>query len=65
MINCTDKFTLLDNLMIFYSITINKKGISMRIGLLSDSHGNTTALKSALAILSDLDVEAIVHCGDI
>ncbi len=37
----------------------------MRIGLLSDSHGNTSALRSALSVLTKLDVEAIVHCGDI
>lgn len=37
----------------------------MRIGLLSDSHGDTSGLRRALTVLSELDVEAIVHCGDI
>jgi len=37
----------------------------MRIGLLSDSHGNTDNLKTALSVLTKFNVEAIVHCGDI
>ena len=37
----------------------------MRIGLLSDSHGNCASLKSALEVLTKHDVEAVVHCGDI
>ena len=37
----------------------------MRIGLLSDSHENTGALRDALTLFSDLDLHALVHCGDI
>jgi len=37
----------------------------MIIGLLSDSHGNTGMLKSALDTLIDYKTDAIVHCGDI
>jgi putative phosphoesterase len=37
----------------------------MRIGLLSDSHENTGALREALTLFSDLDIRALVHCGDI
>jgi len=37
----------------------------MKIGIVSDSHGKTDRLKSALQILTARDVEAIVHCGDV
>ena len=37
----------------------------MRIGILSDSHGNTKRLAAAIEALRGRDVEAIVHCGDI
>ena len=37
----------------------------MRIGIVSDSHGQVATLRHALAILADRDCEAIVHCGDI
>jgi uncharacterized protein len=37
----------------------------MLIGLLSDSHANTSRLESAMAILAGQSVDAIVHCGDI
>jgi uncharacterized protein len=36
----------------------------MKIGIVSDSHGNTRRLRAALDLLTDQDVEAIVHCGD-
>ncbi len=37
----------------------------MRIGLLSDSHGKTRKLRTALELLAQHKVDAIVHCGDI
>jgi len=37
----------------------------MRIGILSDSHGNCAKLKMALGVLTKLNVETVVHCGDI
>jgi putative phosphoesterase len=37
----------------------------MRIGLLSDSHGNTQRLRAAMALLADEGAQALVHCGDI
>jgi uncharacterized protein len=37
----------------------------MKIGLLSDSHGDAASLRDGAAILIDLGAEAIVHCGDI
>ena len=37
----------------------------MLIGLLSDSHANTSRLKNALSLLVRQGAEAVVHCGDI
>jgi len=37
----------------------------MRIGIISDSHGRTKVLASALALLKERGVEAVVHCGDV
>ena len=37
----------------------------MKIGIVSDSHGKTNRLQSALDIFAERSVEAIVHCGDI
>ena len=37
----------------------------MIIGILSDTHGRTDRLSSALSLFADAGVEAIVHCGDI
>jgi len=37
----------------------------MRIGIISDSHGNDTALREALQILEERKVRTIIHCGDI
>jgi len=37
----------------------------MRIGILSDTHGDATQLSRALEIFSHHQVQAIVHCGDV
>jgi putative phosphoesterase len=37
----------------------------MRIGILSDSHGNTAMVLQALDLLRDHGIETILHCGDI
>jgi len=37
----------------------------MLIGLLSDSHANTSRLENAVSLLVARDAEIIVHCGDI
>ena len=37
----------------------------MKIAIVSDSHGQTEALRCALDVLADRNCEAIVHCGDI
>ncbi len=36
----------------------------MKIGIVSDSHGNENRLQKALDLLTARDVQAIVHCGD-
>lgn len=38
---------------------------SMKIGILSDSHGKTARLGRAARELADCGAEALVHCGDI
>ncbi len=35
------------------------------LGVLSDSHGNTAALASAVGLLSARGVSTVVHCGDV
>ena len=37
----------------------------MRIGVVSDTHGNLSNTQAAVRLLSSLDVEAVLHCGDI
>jgi hypothetical protein len=37
----------------------------MKIGILSDSHGNARRLSAALKTLRDHGAEAVVHCGDV
>ena len=37
----------------------------MRIGVLSDTHGHTLNTLSAVRMLESLEVEAVLHCGDI
>ena len=37
----------------------------MKIGIISDSHGRTALLKSALDLLTTRGAERIVHCGDL
>jgi len=37
----------------------------MQIGVISDSHGNVTNTQAAVRMLQSLDVEAVLHCGDI
>jgi hypothetical protein len=37
----------------------------MKIGVLSDSHGNVAAVQQAIRILDSMQVSLIIHCGDI
>jgi putative phosphoesterase len=37
----------------------------MKIGVLSDSHGNVAAVQRAIRILESMQVSLIIHCGDI
>ncbi len=37
----------------------------MLIGVVSDTHGNTTNARRAVRMLESLEVEAVLHCGDI
>ena len=37
----------------------------MKIGIVSDSHGAAGVLRRALSILTEHEVQVVVHCGDI
>ncbi len=37
----------------------------MRIGIVSDTHGHVTNTLSAISMLDSLEVERVLHCGDI
>jgi putative phosphoesterase len=37
----------------------------MRIGVISDTHGHVTNALAAVRMLESLDVQAVLHCGDI
>ena len=37
----------------------------MRIGVLSDTHGHVENTLTAVRMLESLEVEAVLHCGDI
>ncbi len=37
----------------------------MRIGVVSDTHGSIEHTRPAIRMLESLDVEAVLHCGDI
>jgi putative phosphoesterase len=37
----------------------------MRIGVVSDTHGHLQNAQAAARMLEELDVEAVLHCGDI
>jgi putative phosphoesterase len=37
----------------------------MRIGVVSDSHGHVEFVRPAVRMLESLDVECVLHCGDI
>ena len=37
----------------------------MKIGVLSDTHGEVSAVEQAIRILHSLDVSLIIHCGDV
>ena len=37
----------------------------MRVGILSDSHGDDKAVSRALAIFDDAGAEEFIHCGDV
>ncbi|MBT5017657.1 MAG: YfcE family phosphodiesterase [Planctomicrobium sp.] len=37
----------------------------MRLGVVSDTHGNLTNTAKAVQLLRELNVEVVIHCGDI
>jgi uncharacterized protein len=37
----------------------------MRIGIISDTHGHLHNTRAAVRMLEELEVEAVLHCGDI
>jgi len=37
----------------------------MRIGIVSDTHGQTLYAQQAVRMLEGLDVERVIHCGDV
>lgn len=37
----------------------------MRLGIVSDSHGHVELTKPAVRMLESLEVDAVLHCGDI
>lgn len=37
----------------------------MRIGVVSDSHGHVVFTREAIRLLESMDVEQVIHCGDI
>jgi putative phosphoesterase len=37
----------------------------MRLGLISDTHGHVELTRPAVRMLESLDVDAVLHCGDI
>lgn len=37
----------------------------MRIGVVSDTHGHVANTRDAVRMLQSLDVELVIHCGDI
>jgi putative phosphoesterase len=37
----------------------------MRLGIISDTHGHVELTRPAVRMLESLDVEAVLHCGDI
>src|SRR3954470_4100510 len=37
----------------------------MRLGVLSDTHGHVELTRPAVRMLESLEVEAVLHCGDI
>jgi len=37
----------------------------MRLGIISDTHGHVELTRSAVRMLESLEVDAVLHCGDI
>ena len=37
----------------------------MKIGVLSDTHGDVSSLERALRILKNVGVDMVIHCGDV
>ncbi len=37
----------------------------MRLGIVSDTHGHIVHTQAAIRMLQSLEVEAVIHCGDI
>lgn len=37
----------------------------MRLGIVSDTHGNVANARAAAHLLSELDVDVLLHCGDV
>lgn len=42
-----------------------ERGIGMQIGVVSDTHGHVGYTREAIRMLESLEVEAVLHCGDI
>src|SRR5688572_9782210 len=42
-----------------------QRGPDMRIGVISDTHGHVPNTLAAVRLLESLEVEAVLHCGDI
>lgn len=43
----------------------NSKALHMRIGVVSDTHGHTINTQAAVRRLESLEVERVIHCGDV
>jgi hypothetical protein len=41
------------------------RGRALRIGVISDTHGQLEPTQHAVRILQSLEVEVVLHCGDI
>ena len=42
-----------------------KRGAAMRLGIISDTHGHVELTRPAVRMFESLDVDAVLHCGDI
>src|SRR5262249_58087083 len=44
---------------------VRSREVSMRIGILSDTHSRYATVETALKLLDERQVELLIHCGDI